>query len=325
MKTRITELFGIKHPIIQGGMHNVGYAELASAVSNAGGLGIITGLTLPTPQDLAKEIAKCHEMTDKPFGVNLTFLPAFFAPPYPEYIQAIVEGGVKIVETAGRSPEQYLPALKAANIKVIHKCTSVRHSLKAEKIGCDAVSVDGFECGGHPGEDDIPNMILLPRAAEELKIPFVASGGMADGRSLVAALSLGAEGMNMGTRFIATKEAPVHENVKKALVAATELQTRLIMRPLRNTERVLINTAVEKILEIEREKGAATSIEDIRDFVAGPKNRRVLQDGVMDAGAWSCGMVAGLIHDVPSCKELIDRIMRDAETIIRTRLEGFLK
>jgi nitronate monooxygenase len=325
MKTRITELFGIKHPIIQGGMHNVGYAELASAVSNAGGLGIITGLTLPTPQDLAKEIAKCHEMTDKPFGVNLTFLPAFFAPPYPEYIQAIVEGGVKIVETAGRSPEQYLPALKAANIKVIHKCTSVRHSLKAEKIGCDAVSVDGFECGGHPGEDDIPNMILLPRAAEELKIPFVASGGMADGRSLVAALSLGAEGMNMGTRFIATKEAPVHENVKKALVAATELQTRLIMRPLRNTERVLINTAVEKILEIEREKGAATSIEDIRDFVAGPKNRRVLQEGVMDAGAWSCGMVAGLIHDIPSCKELIDRIMREAETIIRTRLEGFLQ
>ena len=325
MKTRITELFGIKHPIIQGGMHNVGYAELASAVSNAGGLGIITGLTLPTPQDLAKEIAKCHEMTDKPFGVNLTFLPAFFAPPYPEYIQAIVEGGVKIVETAGRSPEQYLPALKAANIKVIHKCTSVRHSLKAEKIGCDAVSVDGFECGGHPGEDDIPNMILLPRAAEELKIPFVASGGMADGRSLVAALSLGAEGMNMGTRFIATKEAPVHENVKQALVAATELQTRLIMRPLRNTERVLVNTAVEKILEIEREKGAATSIEDIRDFVAGPKNRRVLQEGVMDAGAWSCGMVAGLIHDIPSCKELIDRIMREAETIIRTRLEGFLK
>jgi len=325
MKTRITELFGIKHPIIQGGMHYVGYAELVSAVSNAGGLGIITGLTQPTPEDLAKEIAKCHEMTDKPFGVNLTFLPAFFAPPYPEYIQAIVEGGVKIVETAGRSPEQYLPALKAANIKVIHKCTSVRHSLKAEKIGCDAVSVDGFECGGHPGEDDIPNMILLPRAAEELRIPFVASGGMADGRSLVAALSLGAEGMNMGTRFIATKEAPVHENVKKALVAATELQTRLIMRPLRNTERVLTNPAVEKILEIEREKGAATSIEDIREFVAGPQNRRVLHEGVMDAGAWSCGMVAGLIHDIPTCKELVDRIMRDAETIIRTRLEGFLQ
>ena len=325
MKTRITELFGIKHPIIQGGMHYVGYAELAAAVSNAGGLGIITGLTQPTPEDLAKEIAKCQGMTDKPFGVNLTFLPAFFAPPYPEYIQAIVEGGVKIVETAGRSPEQYMPALKAAGITVIHKCTSVRHSLKAETIGCDAVSVDGFECGGHPGEDDIPNMILLPRAAEELKIPFVASGGMADGRSLVAALSLGAEGINMGTRFIATKEAPVHENVKKALVAANELQTRLIMRPLRNTERVLTNAAVEKILEIERQKGAATSIEDIREFVAGPENRRVLQEGVMDAGAWSCGMVAGLIHDIPSCKELIDRIMREAEQIIRKRLEGFLQ
>jgi NAD(P)H-dependent flavin oxidoreductase YrpB (nitropropane dioxygenase family) len=324
MKTRITELFAIKHPIIQGGMHYVGYAELASAVSNAGGLGIITGLTQPTPEDLAKEIARCREMTDKPFGVNLTFLPAFFAPPYPEYIQALVEGGVKIVETAGRSPEQYLPALKAAGIKVIHKCTSVRHALKAEKIGCDAVSVDGFECGGHPGEDDIPNMVLLPRAAEDLKVPFVASGGMADGRSLVAALALGAEGMNMGTRFIATKEAPVHENVKQALVAANELQTRLIMRPLRNTERVLDNAAVAKILEIERQKGAATSIEDIREFVAGPQNRRVLQEGVMDAGAWSCGMVAGLIHDIPSCKELIDRIMREAEQIIRKRLEDFL-
>jgi NAD(P)H-dependent flavin oxidoreductase YrpB (nitropropane dioxygenase family) len=325
MKTRITELLGIKHPIIQGGMHFVGYAELASAVSNAGGLGIITGLTQPTPEDLAKEIARCQGMTDKPFGVNLTFLPAFFAPPYPEYVQAIVEGGVKIVETAGRNPEEHMPALKAAGIKVIHKCTSVRHSLKAEKIGCDAVSVDGFECGGHPGEDDIPNMILLPRAAEELKIPFVASGGMADGRSLVAALALGAEGMNMGTRFIATKEAPVHENVKQALVAANELQTRLIMRPLRNTERVLTNAAVEKILEIERQKGAATSIEDIREFVAGTQNRRVLQEGEMDAAAWSCGMVAGLIHDIPTCRELIDRIMRDAEQIIRKRLEGFLQ
>lgn len=325
MKTRITELFGIKHPIIQGGMHYVGYAELAAAVSNAGGLGIITALTQPTPEDLAKEIAKCHDMTDKPFGVNLSFLPTFAAPPYPEYIQAIIEGGVTIVETAGRSPEQYMPALKAAGIKVIHKCTSVRHSLKAEKIGCDAVSVDGFECGGHPGEDDIPNMILLPRAAEELKIPFVASGGMADGRSLVAALALGAEGMNMGTRFIATKEAPVHETVKQTLVAANELQTRLIMRPLRNTERVLTNAAVEKILEIEHQKGAATSIEDIREFVAGSEYRRVLQEGAMDAAAWSCGMVAGLIHDIPSCKELIDRIMREAEQIIRKRLEGLLQ
>src|SRR5438309_10782775 len=219
-------------------MHFVGFAELAAAVSNAGGLGIITGLTQKTPELLAKEIARCRDMTDKPFGVNLTFLPTFSAPPYPEYIDAIREGGVKVVETAGRSPEQHMPALKAAGIKVIHKCTSVRHSLKAEKIGCDAVSVDGFECGGHPGEDDIPNFVLLPRAAEELSIPFVASGGMADGRSLVAALSLGADGMNMGTRFIATREAPVHDNVKQALLAASELDTRLVMRPLRNPYRV---------------------------------------------------------------------------------------
>jgi len=323
MKTAITELFDIEHPIIQGGMHYVSFAELAGAVSNAGGLGIITGLTQRTPELLAKEIAKCHDLTDKPFGVNLTFLPAFTAPPYPEYIAAIREGGIKIVETAGRSPEQYMPALKAGGIKVIHKCTSVRHSLKAEQIGCDAVSVDGFECGGHPGEDDMPNMILLPRAAEELKIPFVASGGMADARSLVAALAMGAAGMNMGTRFMATKEAPIHENVKKALVAASELDTRLIMRALRNTERVLKNAAVDRLLEIEREKGSKLQIADIHEEVAGvyPK---VMIDGKMDAGAWSCGMVVGLIHDIPTVKELIDRIMVDAERIIRERLMGFL-
>lgn len=230
MKTRITELFGIEHPILQGGMHHVGYAELAAAVSNAGGLGIITGLTQKTPELLAQEIARCRTMTDKPFGVNLTFLPSVNPPDYPGYVKAIIEGGVKIVETAGNNPQKWMPALKEAGIKVIHKCTSVRHALKAESIGCDAISVDGFECGGHPGEDDIPNFILLPRAAEELKIHFVASGGMADGRSLVAALALGAEGINMGTRFIATQEAPVHENVKQAIVAASELDTRLIMR-----------------------------------------------------------------------------------------------
>jgi NAD(P)H-dependent flavin oxidoreductase YrpB (nitropropane dioxygenase family) len=323
MKTAITELFDIEHPIIQGGMHYVGFAELAGAVSNAGGLGIITGLTQRTPELLAREIARCHDLTDKPFGVNLTFLPAFTAPPYPEYIAAIREGGIRIVETAGRSPEQYMPALKAADIKVIHKCTSVRHSLKAEQIGCDAVSVDGFECGGHPGEDDMPNMILLPRAAEELKIPFVASGGMADARSLVAALAMGAAGMNMGTRFMATKEAPIHDNVKNALVAASELDTRLIMRALRNTERVLKNAAVDKLLEIEREKGSKLQIADIHEEVAGvyPK---VMIDGKMDAGAWSCGMVVGLIHDIPTVKELIDRIMADAERLIRERLMGFL-
>ncbi|MGD0672443.1 MAG: nitronate monooxygenase family protein [Candidatus Binatus sp.] len=323
MRTAITEMFGIRHPIVQGGMHYVGFAELASAVSNAGGLGIITGLTQRTPELLAKEIARCRDATDKPFGVNLTFLPAFTAPPYPEYIRAIIEGGVKIVETAGRSPEQYLPALKAAGIKVIHKCTSVRHSLKAERIGCDAVSVDGFECGGHPGEDDIPNMILLPRAADELKIPFVASGGMADARSLVAALAMGAAGMNMGTRFIATKEAPVHENVKKAIVAATELDTRLVMRPLRNTERVLKNAGVDRLLDIERAKGAALQFADIQDEVVSiyPK---VMIDGDMDAGAWSCGMVVGLIHDIPTVAELIDRIMADAQQLIRNRLVGLL-
>ena len=323
MKTAITELFGIKHPVIQGGMHYVGFAELAAAVSNAGGLGIITGLTQRTPELLAKEIARCRDMTDKPFGVNLTFLPSFTAPPYPEYIAAIKEGGVKAVETAGRSPEQYMPALKAAGIKVIHKCTSVRHSLKAEKIGCDAVSVDGFECGGHPGEDDIPNMILLPRAADELKIPFVASGGMADARSLVAALSMGAAGMNMGTRFVATKEAPVHDNVKQALVKATELDTVLVMRALRNTERVLKNKGVDELIEIEREKGPNLKIGDIHEQVAGvyPK---VMIDGDMDAGAWSCGMVVGLINDIPTVKELIERIMADAERIIRQRLTGFL-
>ena len=323
MKTRITEMFGVEHPIMQGGMHYVGFAELAAAVSNAGGVGIITGLTQRTPELLAKEIARCKEMTDKPFGVNLTFLPSVTPPDYPGYVKAIIEGGVKIVETAGNNPQKWLPALKEAGIKVVHKCTSVRHALKAEAIGCDAVSVDGFECGGHPGEDDVPNFILLPRAAEELKIPFLASGGMADGRSLVAALALGADGMNMGTRFIATKEAPVHENVKQAIVAASELDTRLVMRPLRNTERVLVNAGVERLLEKERTLGANIKFEDIFNEVAGvyPK---IMTEGEMDAGAWSCGMVAGLIHDIPTCKELIDRIMLEATDIIRGRLAGML-
>ena len=324
MKTKITELFGIEHPIIQGGMHFVGFAEMAAAVSNAGGLGIITGLTQGNPENLAREIRRCREMTSKPFGVNLTFLPSVTPPDYPGYIRAIVEGGIKVVETAGNNPQKWMPALKEAGIKVIHKCTSVRHSLKAEQIGCDAVSVDGFECGGHPGEDDVPNFILLPRAAEELKIPFVASGGMADGRSLVAALSLGADGMNMGTRFMATKEAPIHENVKQALVAASELDTRLVMRPLRNTERVLKNEAVERLLEKEKALGSKIKFEDILPEVAGvyPK---IMKEGAMNAGAWSCGMVAGLIRDVPTVKELIDRIMREADSIIASRLTGFMR
>src|SRR5882724_10857306 len=324
MKTRITEMFGIEHPIIQGGMHYVGFAELAVAVSNAGGLGIITGLTQRTPELLAKEIARCKAMTKKPIGVNLTFLPVLTAPDYPGYIKAIIDGGVKIVETAGNNPQKWLPVLKENGIKVIHKCTSVRHSLKAESIGCDAVSVDGFECGGHPGEDDVPNFILLPRAAEELKIPFVASGGMADGRSLVAALSLGADGINMGTRFIATKEAPVHPNVKQALVKATELDTRLVMRPLRNTERVLKNAAVDRLIEKERALGSKIKFEDILGEVGGVYPR-IMKDGEMDAGAWSCGMVAGLIRDIPTVKELIDRTMSEAERIIGRRLAGFMQ
>ena len=320
MKTKITELFDIEHPIIQGGMHYVGFAELAAAVSNAGGLGIITGLTQGTPEKLANEIAKCKDMTDKPFGVNLTFLPSLTPPDYPGLIKVIIEGGVKIVETAGRSPAEYMPALKDAGIKVIHKCTSVRHSLKAQSVGCDAISVDGFECGGHPGEDDIPNFILLPRAADELEIPFVASGGMADARSLVAAMALGAEGMNMGTRFIATKDAPVHENVKKAIVNASELDTRLIMRSLTNTERVLTNPAVDRLMEKEKALGDKLTFSDIVDEVAGVYPT-IMMDGDMDAGAWSCGMVAGLVYDIPSVKELIDRIMSEAEEIIQSKLK----
>tara|TARA_B100000579_G_scaffold317279_1_gene266835 strand:+ start:213 stop:1184 length:972 start_codon:yes stop_codon:yes gene_type:complete len=320
MKTQITELFGIEHPIIQGGMHFVGFAELAAAVSNAGGLGIITGLTQGTPEKLDEEIKKCQSLTNKPFGVNLTFLPSMTPPDYPGLIEVIINNGVKVVETAGRNPAVYMPAMKDAGIKVIHKCTSVRHSIKAQDIGCDAVSVDGFECGGHPGEDDIPNFILLPRAADELDIPFVASGGMADARSLVAAMALGAEGMNMGTRFIATEDAPVHQNVKEAIVNASELDTRLIMRSLTNTERVLNNPAVESLMAKEKALGDDLKFEDIIDEVAGvyPK---VMMDGEPEAGAWSCGMVAGLVSDIPTVQELIDRIMSEAEDIIASKLQ----
>ena len=324
MKTRITELFGIEHPVIQGGMHHVGFAEMAAAVSNAGGLGIITGLTQRSAEALGAEIRRCREMTDKPFGVNLTFLPTVQSPDYPGMIKAIIDNGVRIVETAGNNPQKWLPGLHEAGVKVIHKCTSVRHSLKAEQIGCDAVSVDGFECGGHPGEDDVPNFILLPRAAEELKIPFVASGGMADGRSLVAALALGADGMNMGTRFMATKEAPIHDNVKQALLAATELDTRLVMRPLRNTERVLRNAATDRLLEKEARLGKDIRFEDIAPEVVGVYPR-VMGEGDTEVGIWSCGMVAGLIRDIPSCQELIDRIMAEAESLINDRLGGMVR
>ncbi len=323
MKTRITDMLGIEHPIIQGGMHYVGFAELAAAVSNAGGLGTITGLTQKTPADLANEIARCKDMTDKPFAVNVTFLPTINAPDYPEIIRVIIDGEVPIVETAGNNPAQVLPYLKDAGIRVIHKCTSIRHALKAQSIGCDAASIDGFECGGHPGEDDIPNMILLPRAADEIEIPFVSSGGQADGRSLVASLAMGADGMNMGTRFIATQEAPVHENVKRAIVNADELDTRLIMRPLRNTERVLNNAAVESLLAKEARLGDKLKFDDIIDEVAGVYPR-IMLEGDMDAGAWSCGMVAGLINDIPTVRELIDRIMSQATSLIEGRLSGML-
>jgi nitronate monooxygenase len=322
MKTRITDLFGIEHPIIQGGMHFVGFAEMAAAVSNAGGLGIITGLTQGNPENLAKEIGRCREMTNKPFGVNLTFLPSVTPPDYPGYIKSIIDGGVKIVETAGNNPQKWLPSLKEAGIKVIHKCTSVRHSLKAESIGCDAVSVDGFECGGHPGEDDVPNFILLPRAAEELKIPFVASGGMADARSLVAALALGADGINMGTRFMCTAESPIHQKVKEQMVANDERSTDLIFRTLHNTARVAKNAVSQEVIAIERKGGA--KIEDIAHLVAGKRGKVVYEQGDADHGIWSAGLVQGLIHDIPTCKELIERIVGEAERIIRGRLDKAL-
>ena len=323
MQTRLTGMLGIQHPIIQGGMQWVGLAELASAVSNAGGLGIITGLTQPTPEDLIKEIARCRGMTDKPFGVNLTILPTIKPVPYTEYAQAIIDSGIKIVETAGRNPEPFLPGFKAAGITVIHKCTSIRHALKAEKIGCDMVSVDGFECAGHPGEDDVTNLILLPLAAKRLKIPFVASGGLGDGRGLAAALAMGAEGINMGTRFMVTKEAPIHEKVKQAMVDASELDTSLIYRSLSNTARVFKNSVAQKVVEIESRPGT-TKFEDIQPLVAGVKGRELLDSGDLDNGIWSAGMIVGLIDDIPSCEELVHRMVADAEQIIGERLRKIL-
>ena len=320
MKTRITEQFGVEQSIIQGGMQWVGRAELVSAVANAGALGFITGLTQPTPEDLRKEIARTREMTDKPFGVNLTILPTLRPVPYQEYADAIAESGVNIVETAGRSPEQFMPTFKGAGIKVIHKCTSVRHSVKAEAVGCDAVSVDGFECAGHPGEDDIPGLILLPCTADKISVPFVASGGFGDARGLVAALALGADGINMGSRFMCTKEAPIHDKVKHAMVEADELNTQLMNRTLRNTSRVFKNEVASKIVEIQREKGAHLKIGDLAEYLSGQRGKVVFEDGDVDHGVWSAGMVVGLIHDVPSCAELVGRIVHEAEDIIAHRL-----
>jgi nitronate monooxygenase len=321
MKTRMTDIMGTRYPIMQGGMQWVGRAELAAAVSNAGALGTLTGLTQPTPEDLAKEITRCKEMTDQPFAVNLTILPTIKPVPYDEYAQAVAEGGVKVIETAGRNPEQYMPMFKERGIKVIHKCTAVRHALTAQKVGCDAVSIDGVECAGHPGEDDVTNFLLLPVAAKVLDIPFLASGGIGNGAGMAAALALGADGINMGTRFMATKEAPVHDNVKQAMVDATELDTAHIMRSLRNTMRVYKNKVAEKVLEIEAQPGD-TEFENIREYVAGAKGRVVFETGDMEHGVWTAGLVLGLIDDIPSCEDLVKRMVEECETIINQRLKG---
>lgn len=320
MKTRITEMLGIRYPIIQGGMQWVGRAELASAVSNAGGLGILTALTQPTPTDLEKEIQRCRDMTDKPFGVNLTILPTIKPVPYEEYARAAIESGVKVIETAGRNPEDFLPLFKQHGVKVIHKCTSVRHALKAESIGCDAVSVDGFECAGHPGEDDVTNLVLLPAAGAKLGIPMIASGGIGTGRQMVAAFALGAEGVNMGTRFVATQEAPVHHSVKQAMVEADERQTTLIFRSLRNTARVFRNAVAAEVVRIEAQPGD-TNFADLQPLVAGARGReRVLEGGDVDGGIWTAGQVIGLINDIPTCAELLERMIAEAREIIRQRL-----
>ncbi|MFF0456204.1 NAD(P)H-dependent flavin oxidoreductase [Nocardia africana] len=317
LRTRFTEMFGIEHPIVQGGMMHVGRAELVAAVANAGGLGFITALTQPTPDDLRREIERTRQLTDKPFGVNVTILPSINPPPYQEYVRAIIESGVTIVETAGSNPEPFLPYYKEAGIKVLHKCTSVRHALKAQKIGVDGVSIDGFECAGHPGEDDVPGLILIPAATRALDIPVIASGGFADARGLVAALALGADGINMGTRFLCTEESPVHRKVKEQIVAHTERDTQLIFRTMNNTARVADNEISRKVVEIE---AAGGTFEDVRDLVAGARGRRVFDEGDLDAGIWSAGQVQGLIDDIPTCAELISRIVDEAETLINSRL-----
>ena len=319
MKTRITELLGIEYPIIQGGMQWVGLAELASAVSNAGGLGILTGLTQPTPEALRAEIERCRSMTDKPFGVNMTLFPSITPPPYAEYIEVIIGSGVKIVETAGSAAAEFFPRLKAAGVKVLHKCVAVRHAVTAERHGVDAISIDGFECAGHPGEDDVPGLILIPCTADQVSLPLIASGGFGDARGLVAALALGAHAINMGTRFLATKEAGIHENAKQKLVTSTERDTALIFRKFHNTARVFRNSVAEEVVEIENKPDA--KFEDIAPLVAGERGRRVFDDGDLEAGIWSAGMVTGLIHDIPSCKELVERIVSGAEQIIHKQLD----
>jgi NADH:quinone reductase (non-electrogenic) len=321
LKTRFTELFGVQHPITQGGMQWVGRAELVAAVANAGALGFLTALTQPTPEHLTAEIARCREMTDKPFGVNLTILPAITPPPYAEYRRAIIESGVKVVETAGYNPEEHIPDFKANGVKVLHKVTAVRHAIKAQRIGVDAVSIDGFECAGHPGEDDIPGLVLIPAAAERVSLPMIASGGFANGRGLAAALALGADGINMGTRFLCSVEAPIHRNIKARIVAADERETDLIFRTLRNTARVARNAVSREVIEIERGGGA---FEDVRPLVAGARGRKVFEEGDQDLGIWTSGMCQGLIHDIPTVAECVERIVRDAEDIIGNRLAEML-
>lgn len=314
MRTRFTELLGIEHPVVQGGMMFVGRAPLAAAVSEAGGLGIITALTQPTPAELVREIEAARELTDRPFGVNLTILPSINPPPYEEYLDAIIESGVTILETAGANPEPFMPKLKDAGIRVVHKCTSVRHALKAERIGVDAVSIDGFECAGHPGEDDVTGLVLVPATADALSIPFIASGGFADGRGLAAALSLGAHGVNMGTRFMCTTESPIADGVKKAIVDATERDTELIFRPLRNTARVASNSISREVVQILADGG---EFADVRDLVAGSRGKKVYEDGDLEAGIWTAGMVQGLIHDIVPAGEIVTRTVAEAENILR--------
>ncbi|RMI30311.1 NAD(P)H-dependent flavin oxidoreductase [Nocardia stercoris] len=317
LRTRFTEVFGVEHPIVQGGMMWAGRAELAAAVSQAGGLGIVTGLTQPTPAALREEIARTRDLTDKPFGVNLTILPSISPPPYAEYRQAIIDGGVKIVEIAGGNPATHLPYLKDAGIKVLHKCTSVKHAVKAQQVGVDGISIDGFECAGHPGENDTPGLVLIPAAAREIEIPMIASGGFADARGLVAALALGAHGVNMGTRFLCTAESPVAQVVKEQIVANSELDTQLIFRTMGNTARVADNAISRRVVEIERAGG---TFDDVRDLVAGARGRKVFEDGDLDAGIWSAGQCQGLIHDIPTCADLIARMVREAEELITGRL-----
>ncbi len=319
LSTRFTQTFGIEYPIVQGGMQWVGRAELVAAVANAGALGLVTALTQPTPEDLVKEIERCRAMTDKPFGVNLTILPAIKPPPYAEYRQAIIESGIKIVETAGSNPQQHIPEFKAAGVKVLHKCTSVRHAIKAEQLGADAISIDGFECAGHPGEDDVPGLVLIPAAADKVSIPMIASGGFGDGRGLVAALALGAEGINMGTRFMCTVESPIHHTVKEQIVANDEQATDLILRTLHNTSRVARNAVSQKVVAIERAGGA--TFEDVRELVAGSRGRLVYEQGDPEFGIWSAGQVQGLINDIPTVEELVSRIVREAREIINSRLQ----